>query len=43
MTPGEAEECIRFSIGRFSTAEDIAIAAEALSLALKKVLPQRWC
>lgn len=36
MTPHEAEECIRFSIGRFSTEDDISVAADALCTTLRK-------
>jgi len=35
MTPEVAEECIRFSVGRFSTEDDIAVAADALGTALR--------
>lgn len=36
MRPEEATECVRFSVGRFSTRSDIEIAAEAVRLALLK-------
>ena len=36
MTPEVAEECIRFSVGRFSTEDDISVAAEALGAALRR-------
>ena len=33
----EASECLRFSVGRFTTDEDISIAAEALSSAIARI------
>jgi cysteine desulfurase len=39
MTPEEAGECIRFSVGRFSTFEELEFAVDRISSSLGRLTP----
>ena len=41
MTPEQASECLRFSVGRFSTREEVEFAADRVSSALRGISPIR--